>query len=135
MKAVAKAYENRSLKDFEAAKNKYKQQLKDDAVLNHHLESLYDHLLEQNLMRIIEPYSRVQIAHVAKHINLPAAEVENKLSQMILDKNLIGVLDQSNGTLVVYEKNEVDQTFETALETIDEMEQLVESLYEKARKL
>ena len=39
--------------------------------LQSHLDALYDTLLEQNLMRIIEPFSRVQVSHLLPELDLP----------------------------------------------------------------
>jgi len=57
--------------NVQQAKTKYRGQLLDDPIVEAHLSSLNDNLLEQNLCRIIEPYSRVQIKHVATLVNQP----------------------------------------------------------------
>jgi len=58
MRAVAAAHKKRSLKDFEAASVAFASHLQDDSLVAHHLETLYDILLQSNICRIIEPFSR-----------------------------------------------------------------------------
>ncbi|KAM6957471.1 26S proteasome non-ATPase regulatory subunit 11A-like [Aplochiton taeniatus] len=135
LKCVATASKNRSLADFEKALTDYKGELRDDPIIRTHLTTLYDNLLEQNLIRVIEPFSRVQIAHISGIIKLPKAEVERKLSQMILDKKFHGILDQGEGVLIVFDEPLVDKTYEAALETIQNMSKVVDSLYNKAKRL
>ncbi|KAJ3233535.1 26S proteasome regulatory subunit rpn6 [Chytriomyces hyalinus] len=132
MKAVATAHQNRSLLEFEQSMNKFKNELRNDPIINAHLDELYDSLLQQNLLRVIEPFSRVEIAHVAQLVKLPTNQVETKLSQMILDSVFYGILDQGAGCLVVFEDPEHDKTYEAALDTLKHMGNVVESLYEKA---
>jgi hypothetical protein len=79
-----------------------------DPTIRSHLAALYDTLLEQNLLRIIEPYGVVELEHVAQGVGQTRATVEKKLSQMILDKVFYGVLDQGNGWLVVFDEPVVD---------------------------
>lgn len=74
---------------------KYKEQLEGDPIVNRHLNDLFKALLEQNLIRVIMPYSKVEINHLAKMISLDATTVEREVSQMILDKKISGVLFQS----------------------------------------
>ncbi|KAK1793958.1 hypothetical protein P4O66_010874 [Electrophorus voltai] len=90
LKCVAQASKNRSLADFEKALTEYAKELRDDPIISTHLAKLYDNLLEQNLIRVIEPFSRVQITHISSLIKLSKGEVERKLSQMILDKKFHG---------------------------------------------
>ncbi|KYN04009.1 26S proteasome non-ATPase regulatory subunit 11, partial [Cyphomyrmex costatus] len=135
MRAVAEASHRRSLADFQKAVKQYRQELEDDVIVRAHLGSLYDAMLEQNLCRLVEPYSRVQVSHIASCISLPLAQVEKKLSQMILDKKLRGVLDQGEGVLIVFEDTPRDKTYEIALDTIHSMGKVVDTLYQKAKKL
>lgn len=135
MRAVATASHKRSLADFQAALKTYKRELEEDAVVRAHLGALYDTMLEQNLCRIVEPYMRVQVEHVARSIRLPVVQVEKKLSQMILDKKLNGILDQGEGVLIVFDESPLEKTYETVLETIHHMSKVVDTLYQKAKKL
>lgn len=135
LKCVAQASKNRSLADFEKALTDYRAELRDDPIISTHLAKLYDNLLEQNLIRVIEPFSRVQIEHISSLIKLSKADVERKLSQMILDKKFHGILDQGEGVLIIFDEPPVDKTYEAALETIQNMSKVVDSLYNKAKKL
>ena len=82
MIAVAKAYKERSLQGFQAALAAYRAQLVEDPIVHAHLSQLYDTLLEGNLARLIEPFSCVEISHLAELIKLPQDLVLNKLSQV-----------------------------------------------------
>merc|ERR1712172_366053 len=135
MKAVALSAKNRSLSDFQAAVKTFKAQLEEDLIVSKHLDSLYSSMLEQNLCRIIEPYSKVQVDYVAGKIGLPKAEVEKKLSQMILDKKFLGILDQETGVLVIFTSESRDKTFDDVIETIGAMNMVVDRLYHSAMKL
>ncbi|XP_046408276.1 26S proteasome non-ATPase regulatory subunit 11 [Ischnura elegans] len=135
MKEVAQASHRRSLADFQKAVKTFKAELEEDPIVRAHLDTLYDTMLEQNLCRIIEPYSRVQVDYISQSIRLPVAQVEMKLSQMILDRKFHGILDQGDGVLVVFEETPVDKTYEKALETIHNMGKVVDTLYQKAKKL
>ncbi|CAG0901697.1 unnamed protein product, partial [Darwinula stevensoni] len=135
MKSIAQASHNRSLADFKRTLRSYRTELEEDPIIRAHLDSLYDNMLEQNLCRIIEPYSRVQVEHIAKNIRLPQSQVEKKLSQMILDKKLQGILDQGEGVLILFDDAPEDKTYKAALDTINHMGKVVDTLYHKAKKL
>ncbi|OLL23976.1 putative 26S proteasome regulatory subunit rpn6 [Neolecta irregularis DAH-3] len=148
MRAIATAHKNRSLAEFEQALSKYDlgtltsdrhdtylEELRRDPIIRSHFTALYDTLLEQNLVKVIEPFSHVQLSHIAGIIELSVEQVEGKLSQMILDKILNGVLDQGTGCLIVFDEPRQDKAYDAALDTIKHMANVVDLLYEKANKL
>lgn len=135
MKAIATAYSNRSLKEFEGSLLTYSAELKADPIIKNHFNALYDNLLEQNLLKIIESYLVVELSHISETIGLNLQQVEGKLSQMILDKVFYGVLDQGNGWLVIYDEPRKDAAYEASLDLVKNLSNVVDLLYEKASSL
>ncbi|KAF4123841.1 26S proteasome regulatory subunit N6 [Geosmithia morbida] len=129
MKAIARAHSNRSLEEYERALAAYRYELGSDAFIRNHLRRLYDAMLEQNLIKVIEPFSRVEIDHIAKMVGLDNQQVERKLSQMILDKVIIGVLDQGAGCLIIFDETQRDESYDAALSTIEKLSSVVDALY------
>lgn len=135
MKSVSAAVANRSLKDLEDSLKFYSVELSLDPIIRAHLSDLYDSLFEKNLLKLIEPYSCIEINHICSMIGLPKETIESKLSNMILDKTFYGILDQGNGWLIVYNEPVVDQSYDFSLEIIKQMSSAVDLLYEKASSL
>jgi len=135
MMAVAKAHEERDLKKFEAVLAEYKAQLELDPIVNFHLTDLNETLLEQNILRILEPFSRVEIEHVAELMDMPHPRILQKLREMILDGQLNGTLDQGIGVLVVFEPEKIRSTYDNALTTIKNTSEVLDTLYGMAKKV
>jgi len=131
MQAISKACKDRALHAFMDARETYKDVLC-DAFIQSHLDIRHNILLEENLQRIIEPYSCVEISHVASLIKLPLDVVEKRLSKMILDKKIDGILDQGAGTLIIFDSPPQTQTNRYILETIACLNNVVDRLYDKA---
>ena len=53
-------------------------ELQQDTLIRSHLSVLYDTLLEQNLVRVIEPYSSVELSWVAQEVGQTLQVVEEK---------------------------------------------------------
>jgi len=135
MRAVTDAYKARDIQRFDQVFSHYHQQLIDDPLIASQLTDLKDSLLEQNLLRLLEPFNRVQLTHLAALIQLPQHTVEQKLSGMILDGKLKGILDQGTGDLIVFEAQQEDERYALGAKIIAECSSIVDRLYVKAKTL
>jgi len=135
MAAIANALTDRNLKKFELVRETFKKQIDDDPVVAHHLTDLNETLLEQNILRILEPFSRVEISHVADLMELNVVRTQAKLSEMILDGKLSSTLDQGIGVLIVFDQEEVSSTYDNSLKTIKNTSEVLDTLYGMAKQI
>lgn len=133
MHAISKACERRDLNELERAITNF--DFGSDTLLENKMKQLSSSLLEENLLKLLEPYSKVQIEHIAKLIDLPVEDVSRRLSHMILDKKLLGILDQGAGTIILYDAEEEDETFTSALDTLETLEEVIDQLMYRAQSL
>jgi len=104
-----------------------------DPIIRYHIDNLHNDLMEKNLIKIIKPYSVVEIDFVAKCIGLSYQDVLNKLRQMILDKKINGILDQGKGSLIIYDVETSNPYLDKSIETFKNLEKVVEALDKKVR--
>ncbi|OWT35803.1 26S proteasome regulatory subunit N6 [Cryptococcus neoformans] len=135
MKAIATALEERSLDLFKTALQSYSDQLQKDEIIRSHLSYLYDTLLEQNLIRVIEPYSAVELSWVASEVGQSLQVIEDKLSQMILDQKFCGILNERMGTLEVHDDYSNEGICSMALGTLKHISDVVNGLNDKAAQM
>lgn len=132
LKALATALKLRSLHEFQKVLSEYSHEMQVDPFISTHVTMLYDTMLEQHLCRIIEPFCKVEISHVAALIGLREDIVLEKLSQMILDQRFEGTLDQGSGCLILFDDVNTNQIYDTAMKNVKALSDVVDSLFEKA---
>merc|ERR1712087_971628 len=129
-------YHERSLQEFEAIiLDESNGDFLKDLVIRNKLNELKNKLLQQNLLRLLEPFEKVQIAHIAKLIQLPVGTIQSKLSQMILDKKFNGILDQGTGAIIVFDEEPTNSIYSNAIASIGQLNGAVDQLFEKAKQL
>lgn len=82
IKAVADSHFGASIVALSRVFVEFKTEIEGDEVVNSHTKLLYDNLLEKNLFKIIDSYTRVDIEYIAKKLSLTQDVIERKLSEM-----------------------------------------------------
>ncbi|CAF4169567.1 unnamed protein product [Rotaria sordida] len=97
-----------------------------------------DPLLEGSISNIknakdyVGAYEEEEDEHEDDDINIEDV-VEKKLSQMILDKKLIGILDQGSSNIVIFDETPSDTQYQDALVIIQNMSKVVDTLFSKTK--
>lgn len=103
---IANACKNRDLATYMDLIKSNSIILDTDLYARRHLLHLYSILLNNNILKVIEPYSQVRIDFIASKLQLSEELIEEKLRMMILDKKILGILDHDTQCLILYEEEE-----------------------------
>ena len=78
MKEIAAAHKLKSLMEFQKVLKDNEEQIKEDKIISGHINNLYENLKEQNLMKIVEPYSKIEISYISELIGLDYMTLQKK---------------------------------------------------------
>lgn len=140
LRSIAEAYRKKDTHLFNKIVTDFKEALFDDEIIKRLLTDMFDALLERHLLKIIEPYQRVQIGYLAELLRMDADTIESRVSQMILDKKLNGIVDQQHNCLIVFEDDETgscqpsttpQNLYQSALRTLDSLDKVMSALFDK----
>ncbi|CAJ0577202.1 unnamed protein product, partial [Mesorhabditis spiculigera] len=135
MKELSVAFRKRSLAIFQECFAKYPIELKQDLVVHGHSTFLYESVLEKEICRVVEPYSSVEVKHVAERIGLPYERIEKKLDKMILDLKLRGVVNQQQGILMILEPPPSEKTYQKANDLLKALNKVVDACQQQTAAL
>merc|ERR1712154_130503 len=98
----AKPYKN----EFEKILKVNRQTIMNDPFIREHIEDLLRNIRTQVLIKLIKPYTRIQIQFISGELNIESGDVESLLVSCILDNTINGRIDQVSGVLELDASNE-----------------------------
>eukprot|EP00090_Calanus_glacialis_P017967 TRINITY_DN2785_c0_g1_i1.p1 TRINITY_DN2785_c0_g1~~TRINITY_DN2785_c0_g1_i1.p1 ORF type:complete len:444 (+),score=146.36 TRINITY_DN2785_c0_g1_i1:48-1379(+) len=106
MTNLVTAYQNNDINEFEKILKVNRQTIMEDTFIREHIEDLLRNIRTQVLIKLIKPYTRIQIQFISGELNIETGDVESLLVSCILDSTISGRIDQVSGVLELDESSE-----------------------------
>jgi len=106
MTNLVTAYQNNDINEFEKILKVNRQTIMEDTFIREHIEDLLRNIRTQVLIKLIKPYTRIQIPFISGELNIESGDVESLLVSCILDSTISGRIDQVSGVLELDESSE-----------------------------
>lgn len=116
MTSLRGAYTRKDVKEFEEILKENSYSIMGDLFIREHIEELLSRFRSQVLLKLIQPYTRIEIPYAAKELNIEVKELEDLLVSLIIDGVIDGKIDQVNNRLILHDpKAESAQAKYTAI--------------------
>ncbi|CAG8558164.1 911_t:CDS:2 [Paraglomus brasilianum] len=119
------AYQRKEIREFEKILRDNRATIMDDPFIRTYIDDVLRNIRTQVLLRLIKPYTRIEIPFVSKQLNIPAQEVEDLLVGLVLDNKIVGRIDQVNQRLELYRQSSDTQRYAA----IDKWSTTINALY------
>lgn len=89
--------------------------------------------MELNITKLLTVYEKVELAYLSNKLEMDELVVTNKISQMILNGKIDGVLDQAKGIVLLGVQSEYTNIplYEKGMELVEELKTTVDSIESK----
>lgn len=133
MNTLRGAYTRKDVKEFEKILRENSSSIMGDPFIREHIEELLSRFRSQVLLKLIQPYTRIEIPYAARELNIEMDELESLLVSLIIDGKINGKIDQLNNRLILDdEREESDQAKYKAIKNwSDELHRLRQSIANK----
>ncbi|CAG8628074.1 8259_t:CDS:10 [Rhizophagus irregularis] len=111
MTNLVSAYQRKEIREFEKILRDNRATIMDDLFIRTYIDDVLKNIRTQVLLRLIKPYTRIEIPFVSKQLNIPAQDVEDLLVGLVLDNKIVGRIDQVNQRLELYRQSSDTQRY------------------------
>lgn len=135
LRDIAQSCIDENLQAFKNTLDLYQKEICEDPIISRHTHKLYENLLRDNILKVLKPYHRVEISHVAYLMDLPVDLIQSKLNKMTLDHQLHATLDQEQGIVTVYNEPQTPILYTDTMAIFENLSTTVDLLHQKAQSV
>ncbi|KAI8911776.1 PCI domain-containing protein [Gorgonomyces haynaldii] len=115
MTDLVNAFQRKDVNDFEKILKNNRQTIMDDPFIKDYIDDLLKNIRMQVLVKLLKPYTRIELDYISQELNISIPEVEELLVLLILDEKISGKIDQVQH-IVALDRETSDQTRYAALQ-------------------
>ncbi|KAG2234482.1 PCI domain-containing protein [Thamnidium elegans] len=101
MTNLVSAYQKKEINEFEHILKVNQKSIMGDPFIRAYIDDVLRNIRTQVLIKLIKPYTSIEISFISKQLNIPTDDVEELLVGLILDERISGRIDQVNSRLVL----------------------------------
>eukprot|EP01104_Vermistella_antarctica_P020845 TRINITY_DN9107_c0_g1_i1.p1 TRINITY_DN9107_c0_g1~~TRINITY_DN9107_c0_g1_i1.p1 ORF type:complete len:448 (-),score=157.92 TRINITY_DN9107_c0_g1_i1:166-1509(-) len=112
MTSLVNAYQQNQIHAFEKILRENEATIMADPFIRLYIEDLLKSIRTQVLLKTLKPYTRIRLPFISRQLNIPEKDVETLVVSLILDRKILGKIDQVNSLLILDSAGSVEsQTF------------------------
>ncbi|KAI8137389.1 PCI domain-containing protein [Fennellomyces sp. T-0311] len=133
MTNLVSAFQRKDIREFERILRTNRQSIMGDSFIRAYIDDVLRNIRTQVLVKLIKPYTRIELAFMAKQLNIAVEEVEELLIALILDKKIVGQIDQVNQRLVLEQRSTDTVKYETMEKWSNNLSKLCKTVTSRAQ--
>ncbi|KAI7884175.1 PCI-domain-containing protein [Lichtheimia hyalospora FSU 10163] len=132
MTNLVSAYQRKDIGEFERILRVNRQSIMGDSFIRDYIDDVLRNIRTLVLVKLIKPYTRVELSFIAKRLNITVEEVEELAVGLILDQKISGQIDQVNQRLELEQRSTDAMRYEAMDEWSSNVSRLCTTVISKA---
>ncbi len=99
MTRLVQAFQKKDIVEFEKILAENQECIMGDPFIKSHIDQVLVNIRSQVLIKLVRPYTKIELCFISQKLNISIREVEDLLFSLILDKQVLGRIDQVSNIL------------------------------------